>query len=529
MLRNRLPATPSRRVLVILGVVIAVGILAVVVSHMLDEPLRRTIESRLNQNLNGYHVQLEHAHFGLVSLSLALSNLSIRQTANPEPPVALFHGLDLHLDWAALRRLHLAGEAVFDKPQIHVVLPQLRSEVNEKVSPKDRGWQQALESIFPWKFNQFTVHDGSIVYVDTDPRYPLTLTHLNLSASNIRNIASPSRVYPSDFHTDAVAFDRGKVTVDGKANFLAIPYPGVKSSFQLEGIPLDRLGPIAQRADLEVKDGELSTHGDLEFAPGIRRVELPDVRLDRVRVDYIHAATAAAEKDKPVASTTQKAADSPVSLRLDALHLVNSEVGLVDRSQKPGYRLYVANANLEVKDLANRAGSSQRPASAHLTGKFMGSGTTKVSAVFRPQSAAASFGAEVAIDNVNLLSLNELLQSSQNLRVKSGTVSIYSQITVANDTLDGYVKPLFRDVEIDESVPQPTLGSRIKQKAAAVVAKVLKNRQTDQVATRTAISGKLGDSKTSLSETVFELLRNAFIQPLRTGFEQTIHRKSGKQ
>jgi hypothetical protein len=215
--------------------VVAVA-LALLASHLFDEPLRRDLEAKLNQRLNGYSVSLEHAHAGLFGLSLTLRNLVVRQQANPEPPVALLPRLRLHLEWGALRRLHLAGEASFDSPRIHIDLPQLRHESASGLSPQERGWQQALESIYPFKFNRFVVSDGAIVYVDQDPRRPLDLTHWDLTASNIRNFAYPDRVYPSPVHTEALVFGKGKVIVDGHANFLAVPFPGVHARYRLEDV-----------------------------------------------------------------------------------------------------------------------------------------------------------------------------------------------------------------------------------------------------------------------------------------------------
>ena len=47
------------------------------------------------------------------------------------------------------------------------------------------------------------------------------LSHLNLQASNIRNIHLPDQVYPPSFHLDTAIFGTGNGTVDGTANSLA--------------------------------------------------------------------------------------------------------------------------------------------------------------------------------------------------------------------------------------------------------------------------------------------------------------------
>jgi len=341
------------------GVVVLIAV-ALVVSHFFDEPLRRNLEAKLNQRLRGYTVRLEHAHAGLFGLSLGLRNLVVRQQANPEPPVALLPRLRLHLEWAALWRLHLVGEASFERPSIHLNLPQLRREARDGLSPKERGWQQALESIYPLKFDRFVVSDGAIVYVDKDPHYPLEITHWDLIASNIRNIASPDGTYPSPVHTEAVVFGKGRVIVDGHANFLAEPFPGIHTRYWLRDVPLDRLQPVGERANMELRGGTLTSDGEVEYAPAVKRVEVANVVLDRVNFDYLRATAASPaerQRSEAVASAARHAEQAQtVVLRLDQLHATRSTIGLVDRSHEPPYRLYVNDAKLDVLNLANRAG-----------------------------------------------------------------------------------------------------------------------------------------------------------------------------
>jgi Domain of Unknown Function (DUF748) len=515
------------------GVVVLIAV-ALLVSHFFDEPLRRELEARLNGRLHGYTVRLEHAHAGLFGLSLTLNNLVVRQQANPEPPVALLPRLGLHLDWAALWRLHVVGEASFDRPNIHLNLPQLRREAADRLSPKQRGWQQALESIYPLKFNRFVVSDGAIVYVDKDPHYPLEITHWDLTASNIRNIASPDRTYPSPVHTEAVVFGKGRVIVDGHANFLAVPFPGIHTRYWLRDVPLDRLKPVGEHANVELRGGTLTSDGEVEYAPAVKRVEVANVVLDRVNFDYLRAAAASPverQRSEAVATAARHAEQAQtVALRLDQLHATRSTIGLVDRSHQPPYRLYVDDAKLDVLNLANRVGGGhQQPASARLKGRFMGSGSAALTASFRPKAATADFTCDVAIEEASLPALNDLLRAYEQLDVAAGTFSLYSQVAIRNGYLQGYVKPLLHDVKVNEPAQngKPSLGTRIKAEAVDVLARVLKNRQTQQVATVTEISGPLGNTRPKVSEIIGGLLRNAFVEPIKGGLENAAHGKAG--
>ena len=74
---NKRPHPWRRRGVIVLGAVLVVVIaLALLASHLFDEPLRRDLEAKLNQRLNGYSVSLGHAHAGLFGLSLTLRRRS---------------------------------------------------------------------------------------------------------------------------------------------------------------------------------------------------------------------------------------------------------------------------------------------------------------------------------------------------------------------------------------------------------------------------------------------------------------------
>ena len=159
----------------------------------------------------------------------------------------------------------------------------------------------------------------------------------------------------------------------------------------------------------------------------------------------------------------------------------------------------------------------------------MGSGSAALTASFRPKAATADFVCDVAIEGASLPALNDLLRAYEKLDVAAGTFSLYSQVAIRNGYLQGYVKPLLRDVKAGDAAPdgKPSLGTKIKEKAIEVLAQVHKNRQTQMVATQTDVSGPLGNTHPKVSEIIAGLLRNAFVEPLKGGFENAARGKPG--
>jgi hypothetical protein len=496
-------------------------LLAIVARHF-DEYLRRTLESKINQRLHGYTVTLAGAHLNPFGLALTLEGAVIRQQAHPAPPVADIPRLEASVQWRELLRGHLVANAVFDRPRVHVNLPQLRQEDRDEVDVEDRGWQDALQSIYPLKFNLMQVRDGEIVYVDEDPERPLQVSHWNLTAENIRNIRSQEGVYPSPVRTDGVLFGSGRAAVEGHADFLSRPYPGFHVMYRLERVPLKRLGMFSSRANLELTGGVLDSHGELEYAPRHREARIADVTVRGLRLDYLHtAATAAAEKQRAAKASRVAQDDQPAMLvRIDRFRLADSVLGLVNRAADRPYRVFLDGADLTLTNLSS--GFREGPAVAKLTGRFMGSGATRASATFREQSAGPDFDLNVAIEGASLPSMNDLLRAYGKLDVTKGTFSLYSEVKVKGRRITGYVKPLIKDVKVYDSrqdKKKPVL-KKLYEKIAGGLSHLLENRPREEVATVADLSGSLDDPDTSIWEIIVRLVSNAFVKAILPGFDR---------
>ena len=103
---------------------------------------------------------------------------------------------------------------------------------------------------------------------------PLRLQAIQFHAENIRNIESPDKVYPSKIKLDAQVFDSGRLTVEGKADFMAEPHLGVDADVTLAHVVLKDLLPLAGRMSLQVREGTLDAKGHVEYSPTVQQVEL---------------------------------------------------------------------------------------------------------------------------------------------------------------------------------------------------------------------------------------------------------------
>lgn len=522
------PWRPSRRLLWIAGIAAVLLVTFAFVARHFDEWLRRTLETRINERLQGYTVRLAEAHFEPVGLAVSLGGIVLTQDADPDPPVADIERLRASVEWRQLLKLNLVANARFDRPRIHVNLAQLRQENRDEVDVEDRGWQDALQSIYPLEFNLIEVRNGDMVYIDQDPERPLHISQWNLTAADIRTRRADNElIYPSPVHTDAVIFEKGRAVVDGHADFLAEPFPGIHAVYTVEEVPLAGLGVLGERANLDVEGGVLASKGEFELGPKHQEVRVDDITVSGLRLDYIHTAATAPAEEERAEQVAEVAADQTPAVPVEIVRarLTGSELGLVDRSEEHPYRVFLDQANLELTNLSR--GFVKGPAKATLTGRFQGSGAARASGTFRPEKDGPDFDMSVAVEGASLPAVNDLLRAYGKLDVVEGTFSVYSEIHVGEGRIDGYVKPLFADVKVydpEQDKEKPVL-KKLYEKVAGALSHVLENRPRDEVATVVDISGPLDNPNSSLWEVSVRLLRNAFVEAILPGFDREVENR----
>ena len=520
------PAWPSSRLWWwALGTVAVIVALAYVVAFQLDEPMRRSMESRVNAALKGYHVSIRHLDFHPFGFSLDLEDVVVRQEQVPDPPVASIPRLSASVEWKQLIRARLVGAIEIVGPTVNLNLSQAREEAKDPVPVEKKGWQEALEQIYPLKINLFTIRDGTFVYTDAGPFKPLHLRQVNFQASNIRNVKSKERTYPSEVHATAQVFERGSLKIDGNADFLAEPHPGILADISAQGIELDYFRPLTSRfANITIKGGLLGADGRVEYAPTVKSADLQHAEISGVDVEYVHEVKGTApekQATQKVVKATEQVSEKPgVLVKIGQFDVVRSTLAFVNRGTKQPYRLYLSDTTIRARNLSSQ--SAEGLGNIELTGKFMDSGPAVVKARFRPAKPTPNVEAQIRITDVDMTRMNDLWKAVGKFDVAGGEFSLYSELTTKDGMLSGYVKPLLKDVNVYDP-QQDKKKSIVKRAYEAVVgamSTVLENRPREEVATRVEISGRIDSPQVHPVVAATGLFRNAFIKAILPGFEQ---------
>lgn len=508
-----------------------VVLIAIVGAYFIDEPLRRQTEARINAALKGYTVRIGALDFHPIGFSLDLEDTVIIQNANPEPPVARIPNLTASVDWKALLFGRVVADFTIDDPVIVINLKHSESERRDPEALHERGWQAALQAIYPLKINEFVISNGHLTYLDRGPYRPLELRNIDFTARNIRNVRSSPGEYPSDVHLQAAVFDKGRLELEGHADFLAEPHVAFTAGVTFDQIDLSYFRPITERYHFDVRGGMISTAGTLEYAANKKILDVPDLRVDGLIADYEHVKKSAPTEElakKTGRVIEQKTNDPGLEVRFNNVRIAGAELGMVNRAANPEYRLFVTKTHLDISNLSNQAEAGV--AAARARGLFMGSGNLDASARFRPRGKSANFDLRLVIEETEMKAMNGLFLATGNFDVNAGRFSLFTEISVRDGVVDGYVKPLFRDVDVYD-VKQDKKKNVLRQIYEGIVGGLswlLENKPRDQVATTTRISGRLSNPETSTLDLTLGLIENAFFEAILPGLERSLETERRK-
>jgi hypothetical protein len=510
----------SNTILMAILAVIATG---VILSWAMNPFLHSLIENRMNQNMKGHRTSLSYAHMSITGV-LFLRNLTIVQSAQPSPPIIHIKALRVAIEWLALLRGNIVADCLIDEPDIHINLAQLDREASGKIYILPPGWQDTLRHIHFFTIHRMQVRDANVTYIDTDPDRPLLIQHAYFDASDICNINSVNNPYPSPVTARFIVLGNGRATIHGRANLFAAPFPNVLINYNLKRLPLVALGSSIGRFHLSISGGILATDGVVENSPTVDRVEVNRAAIDQLNMEYIRKKVIA-QSEAPTAgaeATTARRGSHGTNLvfKVSQAQITNGTIAYSDEAGSSAYRLYVSKVKLLLSQLSNQA--SQSTCNLKLEGLFMGNGEASMVGDFRPSPRGPDFDIMFAMENMQLSSLNDLFRRYGRLEVESGQFSVYSQSVVRDGQINGYIKPLFSNVQFHKSDHDKRESGlrKVYQSAVKGAAKLLRNPKTETVATKIDLSGMIEKPKLSTIQALLQLINNAFTKAIVPGFDQ---------
>lgn len=268
-------------------------------------------------------------------------------------------------------------------------------------------------------------------------------------------------------------------------------------------------------------------HGRIGGDASVERGEV--VMVKRADPDKDEKEKKEKKRSKPLVRSWQDILGKEFPVELHKLELKECKLRFDDRSEPQVVSFAIDAINLTVEGFSNRQKRTEAlPATLRMRARAGGTGEMVVDAKADPADRQPRFEAKFEIKGLQLVPIHDFLARYALIDVRSGEFELYSEVTAANGSYDGYTKPFFKNLKF-EAVPDPNknLLQRAAAKVAAAMQDALKNEKGD-VATKAPFHGDFEDNKLDVWATLENLLRNAFIQALGEGLEGQTATPAGK-
>jgi len=301
------------------------------------------------------------------------------------------------------------------------------------------------------------------------------------------------------------------------------------------------------RGSVELKDFFLRERGheqdppllhvkkaSMTFAPGallrgklggtamIDGVQLNIIKRERLPEDAVEKAKNEIEEAKERVQRWQEVLRESFPVTLARLEVKNARFQFVDLTYAPNVEVDIRDLSIVASDLQNRpkANGDPMPAKVSVTGLMTGNGKINMSLQLDPIARQPHFALNFELTGLQLPPLNSFLQAYVDADVSRGSFELFSEINAEGGAYDGYLKPMFHELDFrTASDRDKNFGEVLKEKVVSALASVLENKEKDQVATKAPFAGNFSDNDVDIWTTIANLLRNAFVQALRGGFE----------
>jgi YihY family inner membrane protein len=525
------PGPRRLRLWVIAGTVAGLLIIMTIVAagSLLNGPAKRYIETEVGNRLPDYEIAIGALELQPFRLGIGMQDVIIRLRSHPEPPLSQIPNLTSRVRVFPLFTGTVDLHVKIEHPQLAATERQVDAVLHlpkkkEQVKQQAAAWQDTMRQMMPIRLS-LSLTDGTVTYRSEPHVEPLELHQLEVDARNVTNRPADIEAYPSTLRVNARVADDSHVALDSRADFLAKPNPRIEGDLKVKHVALPALGPLTGKYNVQLRQGAIDLTAHLKYADPTTVVEVNDLLVDGAKVDYIHTARTKQEElqvKKGAEKAKEVHRDPSVVVKVSRGKILHSDVGFINKATSPDYRLFLSDLDLELQNFSNRP--EEGLGTVQFTGSFMGRGPTEVKASFRPEKPNPDFKVLVRIVKTPVDRLNKVLEAHGHINASQGTFAFFSDMTVKNNHIDGYVKPFLKDVQV--YVPEQDQDKTTKKLFEVVVNEVLdlfRSTPTGQVATKTDISGPLENPKTSTWQILEKLVENAFFKAILPGFEGQPH------
>ena len=216
-----------------------------------------------------------------------------------------------------------------------------------------------------------------------------------------------------------------------------------------------------------------------------------------------------------------------VPISINSLKINNGKLAFVQIIPDPTIDLHIHSISATATNLQNVKDKDVKlPSSFNINGTSIGNGALLVKGKLNLLKVIPDMDISFSLEDAEVTAFNDFFDEYAKLDFEKGTINFYSEIAIADGYLKSYVKPLLKDSKLIG--PKEGFFEKLWEGFVGFFKFVLKNQETDNVATKIPIEGDLNDSSADVWESVFNLFRNAWFEAFKGEIDDNIEFKDAE-
>ena len=210
---------------------------------------------------------------------------------------------------------------------------------------------------------------------------------------------------------------------------------------------------------------------------------------------------------------------------INKFQIYNGKIKYNDFHASPKVDIFINKLELLATNLSNIEDKGKPlPSELTISGSSIGGGNLSLKGNINVLKQVPDADINMEFTNINLTALNNFTKAYGKFDFEKGKLSVFSEMSVKNGNVDGYVKPVLENVSVlNWSKDGPTLMQKLWQAAIGATFEIFKNHQKDRFATKIPIEGKLNQKiETDVFTTIVRVVKNAFIEAYQKTIDNSV-------
>lgn len=289
-----------------------------------------------------------------------------------------------------------------------------------------------------------------------------------------------------------------------------------RGAYVIEGLYLNTVEAQTQIPFLNFPEIDISVEWKSLFNGKI----VSEIILYSPEVTYVLEDQEATDQEVSLSDWTAVLTDL-VPLEINHFKIHNGKIGIAQVTTDPVLDLYMDQIEFTADNLRNVVQKELiLPSTMQGSGLSIGGGKFDLDGGINLIKTIPDLNIDFELIGADVTAVNDFAKHYGGIDFEKGTVNMYGEIAIADSYLKGYIKPLLEEGKlIGES---DSFLSTLWEGFVGFFKFILKNKETNTLATKVPLEGNLDNVEAGVWPTVINIFKNGWIQAFQENVDQDI-------